>query len=202
MKNWVYKKTLKTRHSIVKMIAPKVFEESKHSPSYLPRPMVTFLRKRFGRKRLSGVEIGVRYGKHAESILETLKIEKLFLVDPYIPYIETGLLITSCVDGFSLAKERLSKFGDKIVFIFKTSMDALDDIPDNLDFVYIDGNHSYSFVKDDIEKYYGKIKVGGVLGGHDFETRFLGVIKAVTEFAYANKLEFDAKTVDWWLIKK
>ena len=47
------------------------------------------------------------------------------------------------------------------------SEDAVDDIPEKLDFVYIDGNHAYEYVKKDIGLYYPKLKKGGVIGGHD-----------------------------------
>jgi len=199
---FISKHTVKFRHTLVRMLAPTIYERSKLSSS-LPRPMISFLKERFEHRCLSGIEIGVSHGENAENILETLKIERLFLVDPYIPYIDNdGPLITEHIDKFSLAKERLSKFGDKTVFILKTSMDALEEIPNNLDFVYIDGNHSYNFVKDDIEKYYDKVKVGGVIGGHDFDSRYCAVIKAVIEFAYTHKLDFNAKISDWWIIKK
>jgi len=47
----------------------------------------------------------------------------------------------------------------------------------SLDFVYIDGNHSYSSVRQDILKWLPKIKKDGVIGGHDFH--YEGVAGAV-----------------------
>lgn len=195
--------TVKLRHLLVKHIAPKLHQEfTKRRAGYTPRPMIKFIRELFGIQLLTGVEIGVASGVNAESILKTLNIDKLFLIDPYIPYIRhNGSLQTGFVNTFPLAKERLSKFRHKIIFVRKTSMEALNDTPNNLDFVYINGNHSYSFVKDDIQHYYPKIKSGGVIGGHDFDTTCLSVIKAVTEFAHNQNLEFYAKISDWWIRK-
>jgi hypothetical protein len=38
----------------------------------------------------------------------------------------------------------------------------------SLDFVYIDANHAYDFVVDDINYWYSKVKKGGYLWGHDY----------------------------------
>jgi hypothetical protein len=38
--------------------------------------------------------------------------------------------------------------------------------PDNyFDWIYIDGNHLYEFVKQDLESYFPKIKSGGIVAG-------------------------------------
>ena len=85
-----------------------------------------------------------------------------------------------------------------------------DEFPDDVDFVYIDGNHSYEFVKKDIELYYPKVRNGGILGGHDFN--LYGVAKAVVEFIDKNNLKLcNSKTndkykeverfIDWWIVK-
>ena len=117
---------------------------------------------------LMGVEIGVKYGHHAKKILNNLHIEKLFLIDPYEHIVERGFFWTQEYnDYFNEAKNNLSQFEGKIEFIKKKSEDATDDVPGNLDFVYIDGNHTYKFVKKDIELYYPKVKDSGVIGGHD-----------------------------------
>jgi len=39
---------------------------------------------------------------------------------------------------------------------------------DSLDFVFIDGDHRYEFVKADIEAWLPKVKSGGILAGHDY----------------------------------
>jgi predicted O-methyltransferase YrrM len=39
---------------------------------------------------------------------------------------------------------------------------------DSLDFVYIDANHKYEYVKEDIELWWPKIKSGGMISGHDY----------------------------------
>lgn len=45
---------------------------------------------------------------------------------------------------------------------------AMPSIPDgSLDFVYIDGNHSEEYVRQDIRLWWPKVKIGGMLAGHD-----------------------------------
>jgi len=49
------------------------------------------------------------------------------------------------------------------------------------DFIYIDANHSYEAVKDDIATWYPFLRVGGVMAGHDYSKRFTGLRCAVAE---------------------
>jgi hypothetical protein len=70
---------------------------------------------------------------------------------------------------------------NNITHIRKTSDDAVVDIKNQVDLVYIDGVHTYEQVKKDIANYRGFIKHGGLLCGHDYESNFQGVIDAVDE---------------------
>lgn len=54
--------------------------------------------------------------------------------------------------------------------------------PATLDFVFIDADHHYHAVADDIARWRPKLRPGGWLTGHDFNReRFPGVIQAVDE---------------------
>jgi predicted O-methyltransferase YrrM len=52
---------------------------------------------------------------------------------------------------------------------------------ESLDFCFIDGSHEYEDVKKDIQAYLKKVKKGGILAGHDYDSLWDGVIKAVDE---------------------
>ena len=85
-----------------------------------------------------------------------------------------------------LEEKKLKNYPNK-TFIKKSSVDAVSLLP-QLDFVYIDGNHNYESVKEDIEHYYPLVKPNGFFGGHDFYGNFKGVVLAVTEFVKENGL--------------
>lgn len=56
---------------------------------------------------------------------------------------------------------------------------------DYFDWIYIDGNHMYEFVRKDLELYYHKVKHGGIIAGDDYVEGGWwqgGVRKAVDEF--------------------
>lgn len=63
------------------------------------------------------------------------------------------------------------------------SAEAAKTYADNsLDFVFIDADHEYESVKEDIEAWLPKVKIGGTLAGHDYEGPWWpGVAKAVHE---------------------
>ena len=185
-----------------------------HIIKIFPKFSTKFIKREFGNKELVGAEIGVLEGENAESILKTLSMKKLYLIDPYQEYseydfkfqMEDDLTINKTFKMMSLniienrAKKRLRKYQDKVIFIKHKSSDALDKIPDNLDFVYIDGNHIYKYVKQDIENYYKKIRVGGVLCGHDVSDP--NVLKALLKFVVEHDLKLHIDFQDWVVVKK
>ena len=63
------------------------------------------------------------------------------------------------------------------------SVDAAKTYANNsLDFVFIDADHEYESVKEDIKAWFPKVKVGGILAGHDYAGPWWpGVAKAVHE---------------------
>lgn len=103
---------------------------------------------------------------------------------------------------YDIAKKNLEPFKDKIEFIKKRSIDAVDDVPNNLDFVYIDADNDYLPVLNDIKSYYPKVKKGGIISGDDFSAEYHGVAKAVLEFASENHLKVLGRGMDWWMIKE
>jgi len=159
-----------------------------------------------------GCEIGVYKGDHTLSLFKNLSLTKLYLIDPYSMYDEyTEGHLHYGVDQKPLSEaqleaiEKLKAYQDKIVWINKLSCDAYREIKESLDFVYIDGNHAYDFVKSDIDNFYPLIKSKGVLGGHDFYNGFCrehdGVVQAVSEFSVHNKLTLQVELPDWWIVK-
>ena len=80
-----------------------------------------------------------------------------------------------------------------------TSVEASKLYDDNsLDFVFIDASHEYQDVLDDIMVWLPKIKVGGIIAGHDYE--YYQVNNAVHEF-FKNE-EFVTMNNNCWLYEK
>ena len=63
-----------------------------------------------------------------------------------------------------------------------TSIEAAALYKDNsLDFVFIDANHNYKAVKEDILAWLPKVKLGGVIAGDEYSNKSPGLIKATNE---------------------
>ena len=64
-----------------------------------------------------------------------------------------------------------------------------------LDFVYIDGNHNFKNVANDIVEWSKKVRVGGIVSGHDFKRQKAGssyichVKDVVHAYAYAHGIK-------------
>jgi len=194
--------TQRIRHMLARKLAPKFHDDYVYS--LLPRPMTKFVKQTMDNKALIGVEIGVSQAHNSLSILKTLNMQKLYLIDPYVSYQEGNDRLVKISNAIKReAYERMKPFQDKVEWIYLSSEDAVNFVPNGLDFVYIDGNHSYPYVKKDIELYYEKVRIGGILGGHDFTLRYFpDVCYAVIEFARARNVRLFGDVADWWIIKK
>lgn len=86
---------------------------------------------------------------------------------------------------YNIFKSNMSPLAGYYTEIKMKSLDAVKLFDDNsIDFVFIDASHEYEDVKNDILQWYPKIKVGGVLAGHDYyiNSNFnSGVNRAVNE---------------------
>jgi len=115
----------------------------------------------------TGVEIGVYKGEYSELLCKAGL--KLYGVEPYITYqnYRKHPKELPYEELESMTRQKLAPYD--FTLIRKTSMEALADIPDDsLDFCYIDGNHSIPYIIQDIYEWNRKVKVGGVISGHDY----------------------------------
>jgi hypothetical protein len=205
LKNYVAYKTLKIRHRLVKWLSPHIassLEQLQTMNNYItktPRPMTIAAKKHFPEGQLlRGIEIGVAAGDNSLSILKELPVDKLFLIDPYIPF-EDALGCGDYSADYAIAHDKLAEY-PQVVWLRKTSESAIKEFQNEeaVDFVYIDGNHSYESVKKDIMLYYPLIKNNGLIGGHDYTPYYKTVMRAVNEFAEEAKLELHTIFPDWW----
>ncbi len=165
----------------------------------------------YGLKR--GCEVGVATGGHCLAILQNSNVEKLYAIDPYSPDYFIEFAAKGVLDLYFLhVQARLAQFGERSEMIRLSSMDAAKLFQDNeLDFVFIDADHTYEAAKEDIAAWYRKVRSGGIIGGDDYATTWPGVPKAVNEFfgALGLKLNLELATAGqfqgqprtWWIQK-
>jgi len=110
------------------------------------------------------VEIGVYEGVNTAIIAYQILGEgKLYAIDPFFK----GKLGISYHEEIAKNQIKKNNLVDKVVFVPKLSFDALADVPDNIDFIFVDGDHSYEGIKRDWELFSSKIKQGGIVALHD-----------------------------------
>ncbi len=152
-----------------------------------PRESILFAKEFFKGRKIIACEIGVFYGRNARVMNDCLNIKKLYLIDNY----------WNLKKAKNYAHKRNNKGNE--VWVRRLSQNAVEDI-EMLDFLYIDGNHDYEYVKKDLELYWDEIKHGGIIAGHDIQEK--GVSRAVIEFANKNRLRINfGDRRDWWIIK-
>lgn len=152
-----------------------------------------------------GVEIGTHRGDYAKILLEKWSGKKLICIDPWKnppKYEEQAKLLWG--DGnrdhdHTEAVNQLQLWKDRVEFCRMCSHQALSLFEDeSLDFVYVDGDHSYEEVLFDLTEWFKKLKRGGVIAGHDIVSPGEApdslhnwgkqIQPAVIEFAYLHKL--------------
>lgn len=133
-------------------------------------------------------EIGVQFGVNLHKILLSPSkkiIEEYWAIDSWgtgssqIP--RDGMIITAenWHDLYKGVNQFMLEF-KQVRVIRLPSIEAAGLFPDKyFDMVYIDANHSYPAVTQDIKSWLPKVKIGGILGGHDYNKE--AVRKAVDE---------------------
>lgn len=141
-------------------------------------------------------EVGTWKGEFSKKILRYTNPKKLFLVDPYhfTPDYGTGYFSSESssqekMDGvYNLVRQKFNaEIGKGQVEMLRVfSEQALSEFPEeHFDWLYIDGNHTYDFVKKDLAIAWNKLKTGGLLCGDDYKVVGWwedGVTRAVDEF--------------------
>jgi hypothetical protein len=149
-----------------------------------------------------GLEIGTAEGITTKHLLSNIPTLKLYGVDPYPRYVDWDGNQPDAEENYKKYLENTEAYKDRLTHISKTSDDAVSDFEDeSLDFIFIDGLHTYEQVLKDCKNYYPKLKKDGYFIGHDF-TRIEGVYKAVTEFCKPLEKEVTGAKQDLWYIKK
>lgn len=137
-----------------------------------------------------GAEVGVREGMFSEVLCKSIQGLSLLCVDRWDAYPGHSDLdrLPEPIMFLDEAKQRLAPYD--VTFIRAASMDAVRDVPDeSLDFVYIDANHTFDYVMQDIIEWAKKVRTGGMVAGHDyFRCRNFGVVPAVDTYTREHRI--------------
>ncbi len=135
-------------------------------------------------------EIGVNKGETSQILRHLFPHASLYLIDPWElnpQYLQSGTPISRKLKHYRKAYEHVEQLlGDdpQVTILRMRSLEALAHTPDDFDLVFIDANHEYLEVKQDILAWLPKVRDGGILAGHDYEPNipmFCGVKRAVDE---------------------
>lgn len=116
-----------------------------------------------------GAEVGVYKGAFTEKFCEVGL--KMYAIDPWISYKGAGRTQQDQVRQdflYGHTQRTLALFKDCTI-IRAPSMDALKQFKDgSLDFVYLDGDHSFRYIAEDLVEWSKKVRSGGAVSGHDY----------------------------------
>ena len=169
-----------------------------------PRQCTVVAQKLFGTRPIDAAEIGVLQGDHARLMLDALNINKLHLIDSFVitwDYEDQEFQDNNL--NFVLKRfkglENVEVFHRDSIRASKSFQDA------SLDFVYIDANHLYEFVKADIDAWLPKVKKGGIIGGHDYDFQVAASVKRAVHEKFGDKFQSGQNQNglhDWWVINE
>ena len=165
-----------------------------------------------------GVEVGVQEGAFSAHLLQHWKGRRLYSVDPWREFRASGYVDIANVpqarqdELYVQTLQRLLPLEGRSVVWRLTSREAASILPDgSLDFCYLDADHRYEAVKEDLHLWFPKVKTGGLLAGHDFipdgQYAFgqFGVQRAVHEFISEKDLELmltaELQFPSWFVLK-
>jgi hypothetical protein len=151
-------------------------------------------------------EIGVHKGDFSELILKVVQPKQLHLIDPwhyeasesykeawYGGQAQGGQTEMDARYQSVCARFAVQSQAGQLTIHRGYSSEMLKQFSaDSLDWIYIDGNHLYEFVKSDLELSLEKTKPGGYITGDDYTDGGWwqgGVKKAVKEFVKTHKVK-------------
>jgi hypothetical protein len=162
--------------------------------------------------RLVGAEVGVFQGHTSEALLREIPELQLWLVDPWKPYNGSSTIGDQTAENFQQAMESTlfwTEFAANRRYVLReASPGAAARFKDGtLDFVFIDGNHVYQNVCDDIHAWWPKVRDKGLLMGHDYAVGrdaegVWGVQRAVDEFVSLTQRELKLGRDGTWCVQR
>jgi hypothetical protein len=162
--------------------------------------LINLIKKYRNTKEMTMIEIGSYAGE--STCLFAKEFKNVISIDPFMNDYDKNDITCEYMDltdVYNVFKKNIESYKN-ITHIRKISDDAINDLKKiNVDFVYIDGMHTYEQVNKDIKNYLPLIKNDGFIGGHDFHPVWQGVVNAIVENLGTPENTFSDTS---WLVKK
>jgi len=162
-------------------------------------------------KNSVGAEIGVWQGQFTNYLIEKVNPKMLHLIDPWVwrkgfkRWKFKGEKIVDQMVVDKIYKFICNTYGvNSNVTVHRERSEVIYNIfPDEyFDWIYIDGDHSFDSVYNDMKNYYPKVKTGGLIIGDDFRIRGARVRRALEKFTNENNIEYKSRTDQYWFRKE
>ncbi len=152
----------------------------------------------------TGLETGIEKGKNAQTMYEIIPNLHLYGVDSYKQHPHASYAYHAAIRNWNpkslnMWKQQCLKRmeGRNFTLLQNFTEDAVRDLKDNsLDFIYLDADHSYDFVMQDIILLGRKVKKGGIISGHDYfndndtSKRRAKIIQAIDDYTNVHGIKF------------
>ena len=149
------------------------------------------------------VEIGCYDGSTTRKYIDTVKKNNghVIVIDTFMGTEVTNetLQLSHYVQGnvhnygnhnlelYQIFLDKFAKYADMMTVMKGYSHECIPKLPDDCDIIFIDADHTYKSVYNDIELALPKVKKGGILSGHDCEN-----------FNHVNQFPREALNADTW----
>eukprot|EP00927_Polykrikos_kofoidii_P086328 TRINITY_DN9636_c0_g1_i1.p1 TRINITY_DN9636_c0_g1~~TRINITY_DN9636_c0_g1_i1.p1 ORF type:complete len:256 (-),score=13.93 TRINITY_DN9636_c0_g1_i1:90-857(-) len=167
----------------------------------------------------------LRYRRRAERVVKTPNITmwpiRYYLVDTWVQWLEAAhWLAPGNVDNSKQSEnmktciDRLLPFWPHVSFLQLTTQEAAKVFANSsLGFVYVDARHDFCAVKEELELYWPKLRIGGVMAGDDYYERTYsdvcadgtpvsgGLAEAVRMFAKSKGIGVAVFRWQWFMYK-
>jgi len=142
-----------------------------------------------------GAEVGTYKGQYAKVLCDSNPKLHLTCIDPWRAYSHWTQEFEDKI--YATALENLK--GRNVTIIRKPSLDAVRDFKDeSLDFVLVDGDHSFDGAMQDIIQWSYKVRKEGIVMVHDYWVSGIGadVVKAVDAYVHCHGIH------PWYMLRE
>lgn len=167
------------------------------------------------------VEVGCKEGRTTGHILKTVSDSRVIAIDPWIanPAPKNGDTTREDYEKWDFAEieqkfwENVGDAKDRCTMERCTSRQAADPASADItlpratkvrgfqaDLIFIDALHDYESVLEDIRLWWPKVRIGGMLCGHDFNHQWPGVERAVADSFNLMQIGIASDSV-WFIVK-